>query len=148
MHRDAIENHMGLDTAIPGCKLGNKSTHGCNSGGVLPDGLDQGPENAEEAIGLLRHASRNIAKVSCEDIGDPSEKMQGQRERSGGNNKVGVDDIRLPSPAKRPCRKKGSDQIKRHFKNAAGVLLFTIRFGTKNRNSTNLGFARQVPQPS
>jgi hypothetical protein len=139
---------LGLDAAIPGYKLGDKSTHGGNCGSVLPDGLDQGPENAEEAIGLLRNTSGNIAKVGCEDVGDPSEKMQGQGERSGRNNEVGVDDIRLPSPAKRPCRKKGGDQIKRHFKNAAGVLLFTEGFGTKDWDSSNLGFARQVPQPS
>jgi hypothetical protein len=139
---------LGLDAAIPRCKRGDKSTHGCNSDSVLPDGLDQGPENTEEAIGLFRDASRNIAKVGCEDVGDPSEKMQGQRERTGGNNKVGVDDIRLPSPAKRPCGKKGGDQIKRHFKNAAGVLLFTVGFRSKNWDSTDLGFARQVPQPS
>ena len=72
--------------------------------------------------------------------------MQGEGQRASGNDKVRVNDIRLPRTAHLPCRKKGREKIQRHFRNRTGVLPLAERLGAENSNPIHHHLAGQMAQ--
>jgi hypothetical protein len=95
---------------------------------------------------LLGHSAGNISEMGGENIGNARQKMQSQGQRARGNDKVGVNNIRLPDTAYIPSWEKCGEKVKRHFCYRAGVLASSKGLRAENSDSIDLGLGRKMAE--
>ena len=119
-------NTIGNDDRIDSIRTRRQSGHIAADGShrmrSTPNRRDKWPEKAEQTIRLLRYTPWHIAQMHRQHIGNSSEDRGGQRHRTRGDGKVGVDNVWTPPACLSDDWQKAGRDIESHLGYRARVL--------------------------